>query len=270
MNVVVAFLLISLGFMIGLPSALSDSLPGPAQVKNQAIQIAEVQSDSPAATAGLKMGDFIISVDGHKFLTVTEFQAYTKPLLNKEVTLVIKRTNEEIAKTVVPANLNNDGQGLIGTWLVETGMVSYPWYYSLWMGAKTTILVTWQIIVAVFSLLKNLIVAQQVPADIAGPIGIAALTGQMAKMGFIYILQFTALFSINLAILNFLPFPALDGGRVMFLVIEKIRGRPLNQRIENLVNNVGFLVLMGLVILVTFRDVWRLSAHGLKGLFEVF
>ncbi len=270
MNIILAFLLISLGFMIGLPTSLNDTLPGPARVKNQAIQIAEVQPDSPAATAGLKMGDFIVSVDGQKFSSVSEFQAHTKPKLNKEVTLVVKRANEEMTITLMPANLNNDGQGVIGTWLVETGQVSYPWYYSIWMGAKTTVLITGQIILAFFSLLKNLIISQQIPSDIAGPVGIAALTGQMAKMGFIYILQFTALFSINLAILNFLPFPALDGGRVMFLIIEKIRGRPLNQRIENLVNNVGFLMLMVLVALVTFRDIWRLTAHGLKGLFGIF
>ncbi|MEK7167796.1 MAG: site-2 protease family protein, partial [Patescibacteria group bacterium] len=90
-----------------------------------------------------------------------------------------------------------------------------------------------------------------------GPVGIAVLTGQAARMGLVYLLQFTALLSLNLAIINIIPFPALDGGRLLFLLIEKIRGKVMDQRWENTANNVGFMLLMLLIILVTFKDVWK-------------
>ena len=110
---------------------------------------------------------------------------------------------------------------------------------------------------AFYELIKGLIMGRGVAIDVAGPIGIAALTGQVAQMGLIYILQFTALLSINLAIINFFPFPALDGGRVLFLIIEKIKGSPVKRELEAAIHNIGFALLMLLVLVVTFRDVAR-------------
>ena len=94
--------------------------------------------------------------------------------------------------------------------------------------------------------------------DLSGPVGIAALTGTVTRLGFIYVLQFTALLSLNLAIINFLPFPALDGGRVVFLIIEKLRGRAVSARLETAIHNVGFIVLLLLIALVTLRDLGKL------------
>jgi regulator of sigma E protease len=122
---------------------------------------------------------------------------------------------------------------------------------------ESTVFFTKEILVALYELIKNLIVTQKVAVDLSGPVGIAVLTGQVARMGFIYLLQFTALLSINLAVINFIPFPALDGGRILFLIIEKIRRKPVSQKIENLVHNIGFALLMALVLLVTYRDVVR-------------
>jgi regulator of sigma E protease len=104
-----------------------------------------------------------------------------------------------------------------------------------------------------------LIITQTVSVDLSGPVGIAVLTGQVARMGFIYLLQFTAMLSVNLAVINFLPFPALDGGRILFLIIEKIRRKPVSQKIENLVHNIGFAMLMVLILLVTYRDIAKFS-----------
>ena len=100
---------------------------------------------------------------------------------------------------------------------------------------------------------------QQVAVDLSGPVGIAVMTGQVAAMGIIYLLQFTAILSINLAIINIFPFPALDGGRVLFLLIEKLRGRPVNQRVEIAAHNLGFMLLMVLVVLVTYKDFMTFS-----------
>jgi regulator of sigma E protease len=90
---------------------------------------------------------------------------------------------------------------------------------------------------------------------LSGPVGIAVITGQAAKLGFTYLMQFTALISINLAVLNSIPFPALDGGRLLFIVIEKLRRRPVSRKIENAVNTAGFAFLVLLMIYITTKDV---------------
>jgi len=264
MNFITAFIIIAIGFTIGLPSIVDENTSSQTNVSNQRLQVVEVEEESPAAIAGLKMGDFVASVDGNKFITTDNFKDYIKPKLNQDVNINILRGNEELEKTIIPADLYDNNEGVVGVWLAETAIVSYPWYHAIWLGAKTTISITWQILVAIYDIIKNLIISQPVSGDIAGPVGIAVLTGQMAKMGFIYILQFTALLSINLAIINLIPFPALDGSRILFLIIEKIRGKPLNQRIEATIHNIGFLALIGIVLLVTFRDISKFS-DSIKG-----
>jgi regulator of sigma E protease len=106
-----------------------------------------------------------------------------------------------------------------------------------------------------------------VGAALSGPVGIAVLTRDVAELGMIYLLQFTAVLSVNLAILNALPFPALDGGRILFLIIEKIRGKKLNQKAEGYANAAGFALLIMLMIFVTVKDVARYG-DGFKRLFE--
>lgn len=267
MNFLLAAVLLSLGFTLGLPSIIDEHLPPQAVVRERAIQIVDTQEGSPARQAGLQMGDFITAVDGQPYVRIVDFQTYTKPRAGQKITVSIKRGQEAKTVTVIPEDLGKQGEGLIGVWLAETGTVRYPWYYAVWMGAKTTVSLTGQILAALYELIKNLLISQRVSADIAGPVGIAVLTGQVAKLGFIYILQFTALLSINLAIINFFPFPALDGGRVLFLIIEKIRGKPVKQKIEAAIHNIGFLILIGLIIIVTFRDVARFG-DSIKGFFS--
>jgi len=145
----------------------------------------------------------------------------------------------------------------IGIAIAEIGTVSYPIYLALGEGLRQTVLLLGAIISAFYDLLKNIFLGHGVTAEVAGPIGIAVLTGQVAKLGWIYILQFTALLSINLAIINILPFPALDGGRLLFLGIEKIKGRPVRRELEALIHNIGFILLMVLILFVTFKDVAR-------------
>lgn len=111
--------------------------------------------------------------------------------------------------------------------------------------------------IAFAGLLWKLVITGRLASEVAGPVGIFSLTGQAAKLGFIYILQFTAILSINLAILNALPFPALDGGRLLFLGIEKIKGSPVSPKIERFVHTAGFALLILLMIAVTWRDVVR-------------
>jgi len=145
----------------------------------------------------------------------------------------------------------------MGISLAKTGIVSYPWYEAIWRGVYDTIIMTANIAVAFAILLKNLIVNNHLISNVSGPIGIAVLAGQAAGLGIRYLLQFIALLSINLAILNIIPFPALDGGRLLLLLIEKIKGSSINKKTENLINATGFAFLIGLMVWITIKDIVR-------------
>lgn len=257
MNIVLAMILISIGFMAGLPQSLDNSLSAGARVSDRKIQVVEVLKNTPAEAAGLKIGDTIISVDNNNFLSYGELQNYVNANIGKSLAYKIKRGNDLTEVKIVPQIMPETKKGGVGIAIAETGIVSYPWYLAVWEGIKTALFLTWAIIVAFYELLKGLIMGQGVTADLSGPVGIASLTGQVARMGFIYLIQFTALLSINLAVINFFPFPALDGGRVLFLIIEKIKGAPIKREVEGAIHNIGFALLLLLVLVVTFRDIAR-------------
>lgn len=267
MNFILAFLLISISFSIGMPQAISEKMPTSAKIKDTKIIVTEVIDNSPAKEADIKVGDIILSVDNTQITGVKIFQSYTKNKLGSQISLKIKRGETELTKVLSPKIINDNKNPLIGVGLIETGTVSYPIYQAVWEGLKTTVSITGQILVAFYQLIKNLIVGQKVPFDVAGPVGIAVLTGQVARMGIIYIIQFTALLSINLAIINVIPFPALDGGRLLFIFIEKIKGKAVNRKIEAIIHNVGFIVLILLVAVVTLKDISRFS-HSISGFFQ--
>ncbi|MDD5039849.1 MAG: RIP metalloprotease RseP [Patescibacteria group bacterium] len=255
MNFILAFIIFSIGFGIGLPSIIDNSVPQGSTVRQRQLQIVEVVADTPAANADLRVGDVIASIDGNISTSSQQFQEYVRPLLGHTITITIQRGDSRINKTVIPVDITGTREGRIGVGLATTGLVKFPWYSALWMGAKTTVIMTWKILEAFYWMLHDLIINKQVVADIAGPVGIAVMTGRFVDLGFIYVLQFAALISINLAIINFLPLPALDGGRFIFLIIEKIRGKRINQRIEATVHNIGFFLIVGLLLVVTVHDV---------------
>jgi regulator of sigma E protease len=256
MNILLAGVLISLGYMIGFPDSTTN-LPKSAQVSNQQVQIIQVIPDSAAESIDIKPGDVVLSVDGEPIDSELDLQEIIKAKANEEVDLVLKRQDETMNLSVSP-DLKDNGDGSLGVAIVSSGIVKYPFFQSIWQGFKVSFLLLGAIFLAFFNLIKSLFVGAPIAAEIAGPVGIADMTGSYARMGFSYLLQFTALLSLNLAVINILPFPALDGGRILFLVIEKIKGSPVKQEVENVVHNLGFILLMLLVLIVTFKDVSRL------------
>ena len=95
-------------------------------------------------------------------------------------------------------------------------------------------------------------------SSLSGPVGIVGVVGDAAKFGFIYLLSFTALISINLAVINLIPFPALDGGQLLFILIEKIKGSRINPKVANILNMIGFCLLMLLMVIITYHDIVKL------------
>lgn len=255
MNIVLAWVIISAGFMIGFPQSVDlDNLPAGAKVKNSQVKIAQVLNDSPALEAGLKSSDVIVGIEGQTVRSSDDVVKFIEEDQDNNILLTINRSNEIKEFNIVPKVQDGDKK-IIGIAFSDTATISYTWYQSLWEGVKMTGQLLWAIVYAFYDLIRNLIIGQGATVEVAGPIGIADLTGQMVQMGFIYLLQFTALLSLNLAIINILPFPALDGGRLLFLSIEKIKGKPVKQEVEAVFHNIGFILLMALVVWVTFKDI---------------
>lgn len=272
MNLILAAVLLSIGLMFGIPQAL-EGLDERAIVKDRNIVVAETVKDSPAQKAGIKIGDSIKSADGQEIGTFAALQSFNEAHLGQSATYTVKRGDQELKFEITPEKRAETGKGGIGIAAVETGLVSYPWYWAPWEGLKQTVILTGAILKAFYNLFYGIFSGQGFSADVAGPVGIAALTGQVARMGIIYLLQFTALLSINLAIINFLPIPALDGGRLLFMIIEKIKGRPIKRELETAIHNIGFLLLMVLVVFVTYKDIAKYAYkfvdlwHWIVGLF---
>lgn len=259
MNVVLAFILFTVAFTIGSPSIIGSESSG-AIVSGKNVQIIDVSDSSPAQLAGIELGDKVLKIGENDVKTIDDFKEYVRPQVGQEISMTITRNEEEKDITVVP-EADEKGGGVVGVTLAEVGLVRYPFLQAVYEGAKSTVNLLWQIIAAFYNIIKDLFSAREVAIDIAGPVGIAVLTGQVARLGIVYLLQFTALLSLNLAIINILPIPALDGGRLLFLVIEKIRRKPINRKIEGMIHNVGFIVLMLVLVVVTVKDVSKFSEN---------
>lgn len=256
MNIILAWFLFSIAYIIGLPQS-TESLGRGAITTDAKVMIAEVVPGSAAETAGLKINDYVLEVDSNKVKTEKDLQNLIATRGGQEVNLLIERNNKEENLKVKPVSLNG-GRATMGVAIFSAVLVRYPFFNSFWEGAKTTVFVLGEIFVAFWGLLKSLFIGQSVGDQFAGPVGIAKITGQAARLGINYLLQFGALLSLNLAVINILPFPALDGGRILFLLIEKVKGKPVRREVEGMIHNIGFLLLIALVIFITYKDIVKL------------
>lgn len=260
MNLVVAAVLFSVGFMFGLPSVIEGGVDAQAIVSNEAVNVVQVLVGSPAEQAGILPGDTILSIDGEVFATGEAAREALRPNADgTPIEINLEHAGEQKTVKLVPtyiADIDRDGVGLA---LVETGNVRYPWYFAPVKGVVTTAGMTLQIVEAFGKLIAGVFTKDSnVAAQLSGPVGIAVLTGQVADLGWAHLVQFAAMLSVNLAVLNVLPFPALDGGRIFFLAIEAIRRKPSSQALEQGIHAAGFALLIMLVIFVTYRDIVNL------------
>ncbi|HSR89275.1 MAG TPA: RIP metalloprotease RseP [Candidatus Udaeobacter sp.] len=253
MNVVLAFILLSVGLMLGLPQAI-DNLPVGVNVKDKHLEITQVMSGKPAALAGIQPGDVVVNVGGMEKPSITEMQNYVNNFKDQDVEITVKRGNERITKKIHPFIYPDTGKGGLGVGLVEAGTVSYPWYKAIYYGFLTTGFYLKEIVLSFYYLIAGLFAGRGAGEALSGPVGIAVMTGQVAKLGFSYLLNFMAVLSLNLAILNILPIPALDGGRLLFLIVSKIKLQSVSQKYEQIAHGVGFAILMILVVVITVKD----------------
>lgn len=235
MNFLIGWILMSVIFMIGTPRVLL---------------VSEVLTGSPAEQVGILPQDQLKGFD-----KAPDFISYINQHRGKEITLNIIRAGKDIQFKATP---RLSGEGALGVAVVEAGVERHSFFGALWEGLKTSWAIIVGILAAFVNLFWGLITQGKILVDFVGPVGIFGIASQAGSMGFIYLVQLVAMISLNLAVLNIFPFPALDGGRFLFIAIEKIKGSPLNPDLEKSANAVGFILLLLLIVAVTIRDVAHL------------
>ncbi len=254
MNILIAFIFLSLSFGIGSRQPLDESTDM-RYVHSRFVEVEQLVPGMPAQAAGIRIGDRITQLDNIVNPRLTQLQEYVNAHKNSPIKVTVSRLDKQEIIMVQPMVYPETGKAGLGISIAELGTVQYPWQLALYHGVVSTALGLKGIFIGFFSLLKGLVVGNGVGADVAGPVGVAVMTGKVARLGAVYLLQFMALLSLNLAVLNILPIPALDGGRLLFVIIAAIMGRPVTPKIEQAVHGIGFLLLMGLVLLITLHDV---------------
>jgi regulator of sigma E protease len=190
-----------------------------------------------------------------KITEVEKLKEYIKAHQGQKMTFAVQRINENITAEVDTSTVTDPSKGIVGIGLAYYGKIKFGPVQAIWHGAQTTVNQLQAIATGIIKIFST----KDGVKGVGGPIKIAQLTGQVADLGVLPLLQFTAFLSLNLAILNTLPFPALDGGRMLFLIIEKLRGKPNNQSIEQYANAIGFMLLLLLMVVITVRDVSQLQ-----------
>ncbi|MEX0877927.1 MAG: site-2 protease family protein [Candidatus Spechtbacterales bacterium] len=260
MNFLVAYVFFSAVHMIGAPTIIGDE-ETPSNVKDVAVQIISVVKDSPAESAGILTGDKILSIQAGESVTSAQSAGEVSDFISghtgETLLFTVERGKDTLEFSILAREDIPEGQGATGISLVRIGVIQHPPHTALVEGAKTTYNLTVASVSVFGSTVKQAVVDGSVPEDISGPVGIAIMTGTVRDLGLTYVLQFIALISLSLGILNIVPFPALDGGRFAFLVAEKIKGSPVSSKVETAAHATGFVLLILLIVLITVHDINR-------------
>lgn len=228
-------------------------IQGGVQVETNSNQIGTVQTSSVAAKAGLKADDRIISVEGKKTDNWQELVNAINSRGGKETTLVVKNKNKTRQITLVPKIVKQNGEKIGQIGITEKIKTNHSISTILSYGFVRT----WQIIVAIFAALGQMFTHGFSLNDFGGPVAMYSMTSKAAHYGVLSVINLMAFLSINLGIMNLLPIPALDGGKIVLNVVEGIRKKPIDPNKEVVITMIGFALLMILMILVTWNDIRR-------------
>lgn len=248
-NLILALAIFCLaGITIGIPTETSHSV------------VWEVLKDSPAQKAGIKADDVLMKINGKDIRKVQDVQNFIRKRPGDRLMLEVERGTKKVVIGVTAAVFDDKGKkiGRIGIMFgpkpifKRTGVVK-----SLSWGLDQTYRLTSAILQALATMIAKLFVGEA-PKEIGGPIAIAQMAGRSAETGIQYFILFLAMISINLGIINLFPFPALDGGRLIFLFAEMVRGKKIDPKKENVVHLVGFALLMVLMVGLVYKDIMQL------------
>lgn len=226
------------------------------------VRVLEVASGSPAKLAGLAESDVILGVNGQKFSQTKEFTRFVNTKKGEQIGMEIEKGDgtKSVIK-VVPRENPPKGEGALGVVVSSAELVKPPlWqrpFVSVVEGTKEAVFWAVTTVAGLWGALSQAVRGVP-PEGIAGPVGIFQITGEARRSGFLAVLSFLGILSVNLAVLNIAPFPALDGGRLLFIIVEAVFGRRVIPAFEKYAHMAGMVILIALIILVTFRDITRL------------
>ena len=248
-----------LAILIFMGIAIGQGRPGP----NSEVQIRDVSADTPAAAAGWQRGDRVVSVAGQPITDAERLRQLTAEYSGRVMPVVISRDGQQIATEVTPRLVAEEGQVRVGVTL-STQPVYEP--VPLWQAPFEGVRSAWEAITLQINGLRQLFSGRVSTNDLAGPIGMGQLTGEIVQQSqqaavplWVTLGNLAALLSLNLFILNLLPLPALDGGRLVFVILEILRGgRKIAPEREGMVHFVGLLMLLALMFVIGFQDIMRL------------
>ncbi len=249
MNLLTAVLFFSLAMGLGAPAV--------ADPENAVVS--SVAAGSPAEAAGFQPGDVIVAADDTEIPTIVSLQEYTQAHLGEPILLTVQRGEQVLEIAVVPRVEPPSGEGPIGIGLSpRTTIKRYPWYEAIWSGLKQTVSMVVLIFTVPIQVIRGLI-----PAELArpvGPVGVGQLVGDAVQYSldsgwWFPAMQMMGTLGVALAVTNLLPLPGLDGGRILFVIVEAIRGRRVDPAKEGLVHLIGLALLLALMLFITWQDI---------------
>ena len=249
MNLLVAVVFFSLAMVVGAPA--------PAQPENAVV--ADVAVGSPAEVAGLQPGDVLLKADEIEIVDRQTLIEYAWQKRGQPILLTVERGDEKLEVEIVPREAPPEGEGPMGIAVApRTTIRHFKWYEAIWAGIQQTVSLVLLILTLPIQLIRGLI-----PVDMArpvGPIGVGQIVGDAVQYSldtgwWFPVMQMMGSLSVALAVTNLLPLPGLDGGRILFVIVEKIRGRRLDPAKEGLVHLVGMMILVALMLFITWQDV---------------
>jgi regulator of sigma E protease len=233
------------------------------------VKIEDVLPNTPAQAAGLKIGDSVSSIEYRRADGTTEYiqtripeelVKATRAHLGEEITLVLLRDGNQMRLNVTPRKEFPEGEGPMGIKIgFDVRTIKYPWYQAPFYALTLNLQRARDMVIGLATLPAKALSGQKVRDEVAGPIGIAQVTGQAARIGTDAVLNLTSILSLSLALLNILPIPALDGGRLLFILIEAVLRKPVHPSWERNAHQIGMLMLLLFIALVTLNDISRIA-----------
>tara|TARA_B100000745_G_C20154862_1_gene395760 strand:- start:8318 stop:9427 length:1110 start_codon:yes stop_codon:yes gene_type:complete len=264
-NLVFAWFLFTLTLLMGAPTAVDESEAAGLETR---LIVSSVVVGSPAERAGLVVGDHIIAIKTPEStletLLPTQAAAFIQERAGKQITVSYIRDSEaqEIENVIVtPAHgvlSDTPGTPAVGISMALVADKSLSFWQAIIGGFTSTLVALKTVTLGLGAFIVSAVTGNADWAQIAGPVGIAGLIGEASSIGVVYLLYFTAFISVNLAVINLIPLPALDGGRLLFVFIESLIRRPINEKIGTVFNVLGFTLLILLMVVVTYNDIARL------------
>ncbi|MBI5412038.1 site-2 protease family protein [Candidatus Peregrinibacteria bacterium] len=263
MNFILAWLLLSIGFMIGMKPLLVNQQEfeegikqGIVQEKGASMFIQQILKEGAAQAGGLKQGDAVTEINGTPLTTLEAFKSIIKPETIYDFTILRGKETLDLKIKTNPAG--KMGFEFVLAPLYEVKELRLPFYVAPVAAAKEVARLSFLTVKMFGNMIVNLIGKLTVPEGVSGPVGIARMTYYFTQQGLVPLMQFAAVLSISLGVINVMPFPALDGGRFLFIIFEMIARRRANARWEVIIHSIGFVLLMTLILVITWNDIAQL------------